>query len=278
MTILQEKMKAVVTYGPHDYRYEEVIRPKAGKGELLIRVEACGICAGDIKAYKGGEVFWGSEGKPPYLEVPAIGGHELVGRIVEIGPESESKPDFKTGDREFRIGDRVTVEQIVQCGKCRYCETGRYSLCKKHDVFGFKYYLNGGFAEYAILPANALVYKVSDGMPAESAILIEPYACSYHAIERANITENDIVVISGAGPLGLGMITAARLKKPKTLIALDLQDGRLEMALKFGCDLAINPAKEDVYATIGDLTGGYVMEKSWIFWVSASAPSVLPRS
>lgn len=64
---------AVVTHGPHDYRYEEVPRPRAGFGEMLVKVEACGICAGDIKAYNGGEVFWGSNGKPPYLEAPAIG-------------------------------------------------------------------------------------------------------------------------------------------------------------------------------------------------------------
>ncbi len=252
-----EKMKAVVTHGPGDYRYEEVAVPEVGDGEILVKVEACGICAGDIKAYMGGETFWGGNGKAPYLEVPAVGGHEFVGTIVSIGPGMESKPDFGTGDREFRIGDRVTAEQIVPCGQCMYCKTNRYWLCKKHDVFGFKSYLNGGFAEYVKCPVNAILHKVPEDMPMESAVLIEPFSCSMHAVDRAGITSGDIVVISGAGPLGLGMITAARMKKPGKLIALDLQDGRLKKALEFGCDIALNPSKEDIYSEIGSLTGGY---------------------
>lgn len=132
-----------------------------------------------------------------------------------------------------------------------------YWLCSKHDVFGFKSYLNGGFAEYVLLTANAIVYQVPDTIPVDSAVLIEPYSCSYHAVERAGITSDDTVVISGAGPLGLGMITAARLKNPHRLIALDLQDKRLDMALRFGCDYVMNPAKEDVFAKIKSLTQGY---------------------
>lgn len=254
---LPKKMKAVVTYGPGDYRYEEVEVPKAGNEEIIIKVEACGICAGDIKAYLGGETFWGGNGKAPYLEVPAIGGHEFVGSIVSIGPGVEEKPDFGTGDRSFIIGDRVTAEQIVPCGECMYCRTNRYWLCKKHDVFGFKSYLNGGFAEYVKCPANAILYKVPDSIPLESAVLVEPFSCSMHAIDRAKITSDDIVVISGAGPLGLGMITAAKIKKPKKLIVLDLQDGRLKKALEFGCDIALNPSKEDIYSAIKGLTDGY---------------------
>ncbi len=254
---IPSKMRAVVTHGPGDCRYELVDTPRAGPGELIVRVEACGICAGDIKAYKGGEVFWGGNGRPPYLEVPAIGGHELVGRIVELGPDMDSKPSFNTGDREFGLGDRVTVEQIVPCGTCRYCGTGRYSLCMKHDVFGFKNYLNGGFAEYARLPANAIVYKVPDHVPVDSAVLIEPYSCSMHAVERARISADDIVIISGAGPLGLGMIAAAARLKPASLIALDLQDHRLVKARQFGCDLAMNPLKVDVPERIAALTDGY---------------------
>jgi 2-desacetyl-2-hydroxyethyl bacteriochlorophyllide A dehydrogenase len=250
MSGIPSKMKAVVTYGPHDYRFTEVDVPSVGPGEMLIRIEGCGICAGDIKAYKGGEVFWGSESKPPYLEVPAIGGHELVGRIVDISGEAARK-------KGFDIGDRVTVEQIVPCGECRYCRNGQYWLCAKHDVFGFKNYLNGGFAEYAILPRNSLVYKVPESLPLTSAVLIEPYACSMHAVDRARITSNDIVVLSGSGPLGLGMITAARLLNPEKLVVLDLFDERLEFAKRFGADICINPSKTDAIREIMEITGGY---------------------
>ena len=88
---MNSKMRALVTYGAHDYRYEEVEIPRAGSGEMIIKVEGCGICAGDLKAFKGGSVFWGDGKKPPYLEVPAIGGHEFVGHIVEIGEDIDKK-------------------------------------------------------------------------------------------------------------------------------------------------------------------------------------------
>jgi threonine dehydrogenase-like Zn-dependent dehydrogenase len=246
---IPETMDAVVSYGPFDSRFERPAVPRAKKaGEILLKIEGCGICAGDIKAYMGGEVFWGNENVPPYLEPPAAGGHEFVGRIAEIGPD---------GSKDFQPGDRVAVEQIAPCGECGYCKKGRYSLCKKHDVFGFKNYLNGGFAEYALLPKTARVYRIPDDMPLKSAVLIEPYACSYHAVERAGIEPQDFAVVSGCGPLGLAMITAAKLKNPAKLVALDLFDKRLSRALDFGADAAINPGETDAAKAILEMTGGY---------------------
>lgn len=254
---MQGTMQALVTYGAHDYRLESVEIPTAGEGEMIIKVEGCGICAGDLKAFKGGEVFWGDGTKPPYLETPAIGGHEFIGHIVQIGPGVQDKNNFGIGDTDFKIGDRVAVEQIAPCGSCRFCKEGKYHLCVPHNVYGFKKYLNGGFAEYAKLTKESLVYKIPEEMPLNQALLIEPYACSMHAIERAGIEKNDVVVISGAGCLGLGMITAACMKKPKCLIALDLNDDRLKKAKEFGCDLTINPAKENLEEVMNDLTEGY---------------------
>ena len=153
MSELPEKMKAVVTHGQYHDRFEEVDLPGYWfQAKYLSRWELWGICAGDIKAFKGGEVFWGSDKLPAYLEVPAIGGHEFVGRIVQISDEAVL-------EKGFSIGDRVTAEQIVPCGECRYCRNGQYWLCAPHNVFGFKYYLNGGFAGYVKLPRNAIVYK-----------------------------------------------------------------------------------------------------------------------
>ena len=257
MINIPKKMKALVTHGPHDYRLEEVDVPRAGEGEILLKVAACGICAGDIKAYQGGEVFWGNDRKKQYLETPAIGGHEFFGTIVEIGNNLAGKNTYGVADCEFEVGDLVTPEQIAPCGECLFCREKRYSLCIKHDVFGFKYYLNGGFAEYALLPKNALVYKLPKDMPLEKAVLIEPYSCSWHAVERARITTADLVVISGAGPLGLGMITAAAMLKPKRLVSLDLNDDRLATAKNFGADTLINPSKTDVQKEILAMTDNY---------------------
>ena len=243
-------MKAVVAYAPGDYRYEEVEVPRAGRDEVIIKVEACGICAGDIKAFQGGPRFWGGGGNPCYIEPPMIPGHEFIGRVVEIGEQS-------TNSAGLKLGDRVAAEQIVPCGSCRYCRNGHYWLCQPHVVFGFKKHLNGGFAEYVRLPGRAIVHQVPTHLPLEAAVLIEPYSCSMHAIDRAGIGPADVVVISGAGPLGLGMIAAARLRKPAQLIALDLHDFRLDLAKQLGCDLAINPRTEDAVSIINDLTDGY---------------------
>ena len=250
-------MKALITYGPHDYRLEDVEIPKAGEGEMIIKVEGCGICAGDLKAYKGGETCWGDGKTPPYLETPAIGGHEFVGHIVEIGPNVQLKETYGIADSDFKVGDRVAVEQIAPCGHCKYCKSGKYHLCVPHNVYGFKNYLNGGFAEYAKLTKESLVYKIPEDMPLEKALLIEPFGCSMHAIDRADISSDDVVVISGAGCLGLGMITAAKQLNPKHLISLDMNDERLEKAKEFGCDVTINPGKDDLRKIINDLTDGY---------------------
>jgi len=243
-------MNAVVTYGPHDSRYEKVKVPRAGENEVLLKVEGCGICAGDIKAYKGGEVFWGDGVSPPYLTVPAIGGHEFVGAVVEIGDAAAEK-------NNLRIGDRVAVEQIAPCGKCRYCLNGQYTYCRQHDVFGFKNHLNGGFAEYALMPETARLYKIPSDLELTEAVLIEPYACSWHAVDRALIKPSDVLAISGCGPLGLGMVAAAKLRNPSKIITIDLFDERLELSRAFGSDVAINASRQNVAEEILKMTDGY---------------------
>ena len=243
---IPKTMKALVAYAPHDYRLEQVPVPSPGDGEMLIKVEACGICAGDIKAYAGAAAFW--EGDEPYMKTPVIPGHEFVGKVIELGP------NVKGG---FKVGDRVISEQLVPCWECRYCKTGHYSMCQKHDCYGFQHYVNGGMAEYMIYTKASLNYQVPKDAPIEQAVLIEPYACSKHAVDRAQIGNEDVVVLSGSGTLGLGMIGAIKMKNPKMLIVLDMKDDRLAIAKKFGADSIMNPGKQDVVAAISDLTDGY---------------------
>ena len=246
--MLPEKMKAIVAYAPGDYRYEEVNVPRAGEGEMILKVEACGVCAGDTKAFGGAPSFWGGDGSPPYIKAPMIPGHEFVGTVVEIG--SNVKGDWK-------IGDRICPEQIVPCWDCMFCKTGRHWMCEKHDLYGFQNNVNGGMAEYVRLTKESLNYPVPTDMPIEQAILIEPYGCSWHCVDRAQIQNIDTVVLSGAGTLGLGMVGAIRQKNPKLFIVLDLKDERLEKAKEFGADMVMNPSKQDVVAEIKKLTGGY---------------------
>lgn len=247
MSTISSTMKAIVAYAPGDYRLEEVPTPTAGPGEILIKVEACGICAGDIKAYEGAPSFWGDEKQPAYIKAPMIPGHEFIGHVVALG----------TGVSGFDIGERVISEQIVPCWECRFCKRGQYWMCEKHDLYGFQNNVNGGMAEYMVFTKEAINYKVPEQLPIEDAILIEPYACSFHAIQRAQIQLGDVVVISGAGTLGLGMVGAARLAGPGKLIVLDLNEDRLEMAKKFGADIVLNPTQVDVVAEIKGMTEGY---------------------
>jgi len=243
-------MKAVVAYAPRDFRLEQVPVPEVGLSEVLVKVEANGICAGDVKLFKGAESFWGGGGQPAWVKAPVIPGHELLGRVVRLGEGAAEKYGLS-------VGDRVISEQIVPCWECRFCKEGQYWMCEVHDIYGFQNNVNGGYAEYMKYPAKALVYKVPDEIPMKLAILIEPLGCSIHAVERAQIQFRDVVVLSGAGPLGLGMIGPAKLKNPALLIVLDMNDERLELAKNFGADMVMNPGKEDVVTRIKELTDGY---------------------
>ncbi|SDD12133.1 Threonine dehydrogenase [Paenibacillus sp. UNCCL117] len=244
---IPQTMKAVVAYAPGDYRLETVDVPKAGPGEIVIRVEACGICAGDIKAYEGAPSFWGDETQPAYIKAPMIPGHEFIGFVAELGEGVEG----------YEIGERVISEQIVPCWKCRFCSRGQYWMCEKHDLYGFQNNVNGAMAEYMKFTKEAINYKVPADLPIDKAILIEPYACSLHAVQRAQIQLGDTVVISGAGTLGLGMVGAAKKAGAGKLIVLDLFEDRLELARKFGADLALNPREVDVVKEIKQMTEGY---------------------
>ncbi len=247
MSQLPEKMKALVAYAPGDYRLEMIPTPRAVADDVIVRVEGCGVCAGDTKAFGGAPSFWGGDGQPAYIKAPMVPGHEFVGTVVEIGP----------AQTEFRVGDRVVSEQIVPCGQCRFCRTGRYWMCQKHDLYGFQNNVNGGMAEYMRYPHEGRKYRIPDDMPLEQALLIEPYGCSKHCVDRADISNEDVVVLSGAGTLGLGMVGAVIKRNPAAFIVLDLNDARLAKAKAFGAGIVMNPGKENVTEKIMELTGGY---------------------
>lgn len=245
---IPKTMKALVAYSKDDYRLvNDFPVPECGDDDILIKTEACGICAGDLKCMHGAERFWGNEEEPSWVRPPFIPGHEFLGFIVKMGKNV----------RGYEIGDRITADQIVPCGECKFCKSGRYWMCEPHATFGFQKENNGGMAEYVRYPKKAVLHKVPKDMPLERALLIEPFSCSKHCVDRAQIKSDDVVVISGAGTLGLGMITYASRLNPEKLIVLDMKDERLEKAKKFGADLVMNPGKEDVVARIKELTDGY---------------------
>ena len=206
-------MQALVAHGPDDYRLMQVPVPTPYPHDLLIRVEACGICA-DLKAQQQAARFGVGMACP--------------GCCISVHETRNCRPRGmgRRAGGEFQPGDRVVSEQIVPCGACRYCRDGRYWLCDPHNVYGFKASLPGGMAEYMILPKNSRNYIIPEELPLRRAALIEPFACSLHAVRRGRITVDHAVVLAGAGTLGLGMVGAIRQRNPKQFIVLDLDDRR----------------------------------------------------
>lgn len=243
-------MRAVVVHGPEKYVLEEIPVPTPGPGQALVKVEAVGICASDLKCYHGAAKFWGDDHRPAWTETEVVPGHEFVGTIVELDEEAAARWNVAAGDR-------VVAEQIVPCWKCRYCLRGQYWMCAPHDMFGFKRKTPGAMAEYMVFPVEALVHKVSKDIPPAHAAFAEPLSCALHAVERAGIQFADVVVVAGCGPIGLGMIAGASAKSPAAVIALDMSDTKLALAKECGATHTVNIAQEEPDELVRSLTEGY---------------------
>jgi erythritol/L-threitol dehydrogenase len=242
-------MQAVICHGPENYALEEVPVPVPGPGEMLMKVEAVGVCASDLKCYHGAAKFWGDANRPAWAQKEITPGHEFAGTIVQADEQSLAR-------HGVAVGDRVVCEQIVPCGHCRYCIRGQYWMCGPHDMFGFRNF-HGAMAEYLVVPVNARPHKISKELPPHHAAFAEPLSCSLHAVERAGITFDDVVVIAGCGPIGLGMVAGAKAKGPLKVVALDMSDDKLALARKCGADVTINVGREDAVQLVKDMTDGY---------------------
>ncbi len=247
---MPDTMQAVVCHGPEDYRLEQIPVPVPGPGEALVRVEAVGICASDLKCFHGAAKFWGDEHRPAWAETEVVPGHEFVGEVVALDDQARTR-------WRVDVGDRVVSEQIVPCWRCRYCRRGQYWMCAPHDIYGFKRRTPGAMAEFMLYPADALVHPISKSLPAAHAAFAEPLSCALHAVERGGITFDDVVVVAGCGPIGLGMVAGAAAKNPAHVIALDVNDTKLELAKLCGADLTVNITHEDPVPIVLDLTEGY---------------------
>ncbi len=223
--------------GGGDIRLEEVEEPKILKeNQVKIRVTACGICGTDLKIASGGH--------PANDNI--ILGHEFAGIIEDVGKQIQ----------DLQVGDKVAVDPNEYCGYCSYCRSGYTNLCEymaTGTTFGI--FQHGGFAKYSVLPRNSL-FKLPPDFEMTKAALIEPLACAMHCHNLADVKESDVVVIIGAGPMGLIIESVIKTHPIKKLISIEIDDWRREKALDLGADHAINPLKQNVREEIVNLTGG----------------------
>jgi len=226
-------MKALVLEDYNHFEYKNVPEPKIGPEDVLIRVMACGICGSDIH---------GMDGSTGRRQPPIIMGHEAAGVIAEVGPDV----------KEWREGERVTFDSTIYCGQCYFCRKGQINLCEKRRVLGCstdEYHQDGAFAEYVAVPQHIL-YRLPEGLPFNQATLTEPLAVALHAVRRVNVKLNNSVIVLGTGVIGLLLIQILRVTGCSPVIAIDLDQNKLNLAQKLGADIVM---KADAYDVIKEV-------------------------
>jgi L-iditol 2-dehydrogenase len=232
-------LKALVYTEPYHLEYSEFPDPAAGDDDVLIRVKACGICGSDVQGFTG---------KTGRRIPPLIMGHEAAGTVEDAGRSV----------KDFRKGERVCFDSTVYCNTCEACRQGRYNRCESRQVLGVSvpaFKRHGAFAEYVAVP-SWIVSKIPANLSFIHAALLEPASIGTHAANRAPISNDDTVVVIGAGTIGLFILQAARLRGAAKVIAVDINEFRLDMAKNLGADKLINPLKSDLSEAVLQETEG----------------------
>lgn len=230
-------MRVATYYSNSDIRLEERPVPRIGPGELLVRVEASGICGTDV-------LEWYRLHK-----APLVLGHEIAGEIVEVGE----------GVDGYRVGARVTAAHHVPCNTCSYCLSGYHTVCDTLRTTNFE---PGGFSEFARLPAINVdrgVFVLPEGVSFEEATFVEPVACVLRGQRVADVGAGRTVLVLGSGISGLLHIKLARALGAGRVIATDISPYRIEAAKRHGADLALD-AREDIPALLRRATGGHLAD------------------
>ena len=215
-------MRVAVWYSNRDVRVEERPTPRIGPGELLVRVEACGICGSDVMEWYRLD------------RAPLVLGHEIGGQVVAVGE----------GVVRYKEGDRVTAAHHVPCNTCHYCLSGHHTVC---DTLRRTNFDPGGLAEYVRLPAINVdrgVFLLPDEVSYQEATLVEPLACVVRAQRVAKVQLGQSLLVIGSGIAGLLHIQLARISGVGRIIATDINDYRLEAARRFGADFAFQAGKD----------------------------------
>ena len=242
-------MRVAMYYNNQDVRLEEMPVPAIGPGELLVRVEASGLCGSDVMEWYRVQ------------KAPLVLGHEVAGAVAQVGE----------GVERYKEGDRMVVTHHVPCNACRYCLSGHHTVC---DTLRQTSFDPGGFAEYLRVPAINVdrgVFPVPPEVSSEEASFAEPLACVFRGQKRANLQPGQSVLVLGSGLAGMLHINLARALGAGRIVATDMVDYRLEAARRFGADFAFS-GKEDVPARLRQVNDGRLAD---LVIVCTGAPPAL---
>lgn len=202
---------------------KEIPVPAIEDNEVLVRVDAVGICGSDLHYYQHGRIG------DFVVEGDFILGHEAAGEVVKVGK----------GVKNLKIGDRVALEPGKTCGKCEHCKSGKYNLCKDVEFFATPPY-HGVFANYVSHPED-MCFKLPENVSNVEGAMVEPLSVGLHATGEGQVKLGDTVVIFGAGCIGLSTLLASKARGASTIIVVDMMENRLEKAKELGATHIVNP-------------------------------------
>jgi L-iditol 2-dehydrogenase len=248
-------MKACVFNAPGDVSVVDMPVPEAGRGEIVLRVGAAGLCHSDVRVFKGEK----------YAKQGVVPGHEVSGVVAQVGD----------GIDDIEVGDRVSLCPIIACGSCSFCRVGKRNRCPKRITLGYDE--NGGLAEYLLVPEPIVrlghVFKLPEGVPLDLASLLEPTSCVFNSMELMGVEPGTTMLLIGAGPMGLMHLVVAQALGAQ-VIASEPDEDRRAWARKLGAIEVIDPMTTDPVKRTKELTNG---EGADVAAVSTGAvPAVKP--
>ncbi len=232
-------MKALLLSEYNQLDIVELPKPVPDSHEVLLEVAACGICGSDVHGFDG------SSGR---RIPPIVMGHEAAGLIVSVGKHVTT----------FRVGERVTFDSTVYCGRCEFCFQGDVNLCNNRQVLGVscsEYRRNGAFAEYIVVPERIL-YRLPDDFPFVKAAMLEAVSVALHGIRVTNVKAGVTVLILGAGMIGLLLLQAAHVAGAASIWISDIDPTRLQLAAELGATETLCLSGDDLTARVRELTNG----------------------
>lgn len=226
-------MKAFVINEPGKTSLVERERPALAPGEVLLKVACVGFCGSDLNTFRG---------LNPLVSYPRVPGHEVGAVVVDVGTN---------GNHAFEMGQEVLVMPYTACGQCTSCRTGRTNCCQFNQTLGVQ--REGAMAEFIAATPEKLLS--SPKLSLSELALVEPLTIGFHAVHRGRVTAHDTVAVLGCGAIGLGAIAGAAARGAK-VIAVDIDDAKLELARKCGATLGIHSGRESLHDALSEHTNG----------------------